>query len=62
MGHKSLETTMVYLQAEALSVYSPLDALPVILPGLEKGSVSSMDCYPAAPLQPFSSARQIRRY
>ena len=26
MGHKSLETTMGYLHAEALSVYSPLDA------------------------------------
>jgi integron integrase len=29
MGHKSLETTMGYLHAEALSVSSPLDALPV---------------------------------
>ena len=28
MGHKSLETTMGYLHAEALSVSSPLDALP----------------------------------
>jgi integron integrase len=28
MGHKSLETTMGYLHAEALSVASPLDALP----------------------------------
>jgi hypothetical protein len=31
MGHKSLETTMGYTHAEALSVCSPLDALPVIL-------------------------------
>jgi integron integrase len=29
MGHKSLETTMGYLHAEALSVSSPLDALPL---------------------------------
>ncbi len=28
MGHKSLETTMGYLHAEALSVRSPMDALP----------------------------------
>ena len=27
MGHKSLETTMAYLHAEALSVASPLDAI-----------------------------------
>jgi integrase len=33
-GHKSLETTMGYLHAEALSVHSPLDALPVSLPPL----------------------------
>jgi integron integrase len=31
MGHKSLETTMGYLHAEALSVSSPLDALPTLL-------------------------------
>jgi site-specific recombinase XerD len=31
MGHKSLETTMGYLHAQALSVLSPLDALH--LPG-----------------------------
>jgi integron integrase len=39
MGHKSLETTMSYTHAEALSVRSPLDALPIILPVLDKGSV-----------------------
>jgi integron integrase len=42
MGHKSLETTMGYTHAEALSVCSPLDALPVILPPLKRGSVPSM--------------------
>jgi len=31
MGHKSLETTMGYLHAEALSVHSPLDTLPTLL-------------------------------
>jgi integron integrase len=31
MGHKSLETTMGYLHAEALSVFSPLDALPFMM-------------------------------
>ena len=35
MGHSSLETTMGYFHAEALSVSSPLDALPVALPGPE---------------------------
>src|SRR5437016_13711579 len=35
MGHKSLETTMGYLHAEALSVCSPLDAFPVQLTGLQ---------------------------
>jgi integrase len=39
MGHKYLETTMGYFHAEALSVPSPLDALPIILPALDKGSV-----------------------
>src|SRR5258708_5420958 len=34
MGHTSLDTTMGYLHAEALSVPSPLDALPIILPGI----------------------------
>lgn len=34
MGHKSLETTMGYLHAEALSVKSPLDVLPTPLAGL----------------------------
>jgi len=33
MGHKSLETTMGYLHAEALSVTSPLDALQPAMPG-----------------------------
>jgi integron integrase len=33
MGHTSLETTMGYMHAEALSVPSPLDALPIILTG-----------------------------
>ena len=33
MGHGSMETTMGYFHAEALSVSSPLDALPVALPG-----------------------------
>ena len=32
MGHKCLETTMGYFHAEALSVASPLDALPIIMP------------------------------
>jgi integron integrase len=41
MGHKSLETTMGYTHAEALSVCSPLDTLPIILPVLAKDSVSS---------------------
>jgi integrase len=31
MGHKSLETTMGYLHAEALGVSSPLDALSLVL-------------------------------
>jgi len=43
MGHKSLETTMGYLHAEALSVPSPLDALPSILPALDKVSVFSAE-------------------
>ena len=30
MGHKSLETTMGYLHAEALSVASPVDAMPLL--------------------------------
>jgi hypothetical protein len=34
MGHTSLETTMGYMHAEALSVPSPLDALPIPLPGI----------------------------
>ena len=34
MGHKSLETTMGYLHAEALSVNSPLDVLPTPWAGL----------------------------
>lgn len=34
MGHKCLETTMGYFHAEALSVCSPLDALPIFLPGV----------------------------
>ena len=33
MGHKSLETTMGYLHAEALSVCSPLDVLPQLSVG-----------------------------
>ena len=33
MGHKSLETTMAYLHAEALSVCSPLDALNICFAG-----------------------------
>jgi len=37
MGHSHLETTMGYFHAEALSVSSPLDTLPLILPGLNKG-------------------------
>jgi integron integrase len=40
MGHSSLETTMGYLHAEALSVHSPLDTLPIILPTIQNGSVS----------------------
>ena len=36
MGHSSLETTMGYTHAEALSVRSPLDTLPIILPVLAK--------------------------
>jgi site-specific recombinase XerD len=35
MGHKYLETTMRYFHGEALSVSSPLDALPILLPGLK---------------------------
>ena len=49
MGHKSLETTMGYLHAEALSVSSPLDALPIILPARDKVSVFSADRRPTAP-------------
>ena len=49
MGHSSLETTMGYLHAEALSVHSPLDTLPVILPSLQNGSVSCKDRDQAAP-------------
>jgi integron integrase len=48
MGHKSLETTMGYLHAEALSVGSPLDTLPVILPDLDRGSAVSTDRRPTA--------------
>ena len=46
MGHSSLETTLGYLHAEALSVYSPLDTLPIILPELQNGSVAGMDRNP----------------
>jgi integron integrase len=41
MGHKSLETTMGYLHAEALSVSSPLDFLPSLLAGFAGNSVDS---------------------
>ena len=41
MGHRSLETTMGYFHAEALSVCSPLDANPVILPDLDKAPFSA---------------------
>jgi hypothetical protein len=33
MGHRSLETTMGYFHAEALSVSSPLDGLPILVVG-----------------------------
>jgi hypothetical protein len=46
---KSLETTMGYLHAEALSVGSPLDTLPIILPDLDRGLVVSTDRRPTAP-------------
>ena len=49
MGHKSLETTMGYLHAEALSVSSPLDALPIILPALDRVPAFSADRKPTAP-------------
>ena len=48
MGHKSLETTMGYLHAEALSVCSPLNVLPVLQPGLDSGSSASSNCRFAA--------------
>jgi hypothetical protein len=49
MGHKSLETTMGYLHAEALSVSSPLDALRIILPALDKVPAFAADRKPTAP-------------
>jgi integrase len=49
MGHKYLETTMGYFHAEALSVASPLDALPVILPRLDKVPVFSPERQAAPP-------------
>jgi len=49
MGHASLETTMGYLHAEALSVTSPLDALPLITPVLPSNSGESATPRPAIP-------------
>jgi len=43
MGHSSLETTMGYLHAEALSVYSPLDTLAVILPTIQNAALAGID-------------------
>ena len=48
MGHKSLETTMGYLHAEAFNVSSPLDALQIILPAFGKAPVPSADRLPTA--------------
>jgi hypothetical protein len=39
---------MGYTHAEALSVRSPLDALPIILPGVDTGSAVSTDRRPTA--------------
>jgi len=45
MGHTSLETTMGYTHAEALSVCSPLDTLPITLTGRDFQNTRH---YPAA--------------
>jgi integron integrase len=50
MGHNSLETTMGYFHAEALSVSSPLDVLPVALPG---------DAQRSTHLQPVGAALPV---
>ena len=52
MGHSSLETTMGYMHAEALSVCSPLDTLPAFVPSLQNGFVSCRDRNQAAPPAP----------
>jgi integron integrase len=49
MGHKSLETTMGYTHAEALSVYSPLDTLLIQPPALGAGATFSEASVPALP-------------
>ena len=64
MGHKSLETTMGYLHAEALSVPSPLDALPFLLPAPDKVSVFPAQRQAAAPENPGTgqnSSTPVRR-
>jgi integron integrase len=49
MGHKYLETTMGYFHAEALSVASPLDILPLVPPALTGNPVFSPDRPPIGP-------------
>lgn len=50
MGHKSLETTMGYFHADALSVSSPLDAMTFSLPGMNMLPVS-LNTAPSSPAE-----------
>ena len=59
VGHRSLETTMGYTHAEALSVPSPLDALPIILPALAGQSAFSGEPRAATAPAQLTSQRPV---